>query len=324
MKNRTRLLLAAVMIVALSGGHYITNLGHAEVHDLFRRFYFVPIIFSAYSFGLRGGVLSAVAISLLYLPFVLFRLTDSAMRFDHYLEIALYLAMGTITGLLSSRQKQAFQRLENLTLGVIQSLISIIEARDVYTRGHSVRVMKIAGRLGQKMGLSPADLRTLKIGALLHDVGKVGIDLPILNKPSQLAGAEMDVVRKHPEWGVHFLESIEELRPVLPAVLHHHERFDGTGYPGGLKQDQIPLHARIVMVADIFDAMTTNRPYRKALALEEVTDEIGTLAGSALDPEIVQILLSKEVQALLKEEVLNKEGWYVQSDIRLIERRRES
>ena len=316
MRSSSKMIVIVAMVLALSAGHYITSLGHVEVHDLFRRLYFVPIIFSAYAFGLRGGLLSATVISLLYLPFVLLRLTDSAQRFDHFLEISLYLAMGAVTGFLSSKQKEAFRRLENLTLGVIQSLITIIEARDPYTRGHSVRVMKIAGILGQKMGFTSTGLRRLKIGALLHDIGKVAVDLLVLNKPSALSVSETEVIHKHPEWGARFLESIEELRAELPIVLHHHEKFDGTGYPGGLKQQEICIEARIVAAADVFDAMTTDRPYRKAIPLEVAMRQSSLLSGNALDPEVVKMLLSLEVQDLLKKEVLNIEGRFRQSDIR--------
>ena len=231
MKEENKVYLIVGTVVVLTGAHYLTAMSDMQVHDLFKRLYFVPIIYAAYSFGLRGGLATAVFVSLLYFPFILFKIHDPERQFDQFLEIGLFHVMGFITGILSQRQKQAIRRLENLMLGVIRSLVAAIEAKDPYTKGHSVRVMQIATILGHKMNLSSADLRRLKIGALLHDVGKMALDLSILHKRSRLLNGEFHVVKRHPEWGVRILGKIEELKDVLPIVLHHHEKYDGTGYP---------------------------------------------------------------------------------------------
>ncbi|MCI0611601.1 HD-GYP domain-containing protein, partial [bacterium] len=273
MKDESRIYVIAGSILVLTGAHYFTAMANVQVHDLFRRLYFVPIIYAAYSFGLRGGLATAAIVSVLYLPFIFLRIHGAAQRFDQYLEIAVFYGIGLITGMLSQKEKEAFKRLENLTLGVIRSLVTAIEAKDPYTKGHSVRVMQVAMILGRTMNFSPSELRRLKIGALLHDIGKIAIDLSILHKHSKLQDSEFQIVKKHPEWGVRILGEIEELKDVLPVVLHHHEKYDGTGYPSSLSKTEIPLYARIISVADTFDALTSNRPYRKALSIPDALKE---------------------------------------------------
>lgn len=308
MSNRRALLEISGMVLALTAAHYMTELYRVEAHDLFLRLYFLPIVYAAYLLGIRGGVLTASLVTLLYMPFILFRIHVAAERFDQGLEVVLFFLVGTLTGVLSQRQKNAMLRLERLTLGTIQSLVTAIEAKDPYTKGHSVRVKQISTLIGERMHLSSSELRLLQIGALLHDLGKIAVDLPLLHKASRLLESEIEVIHKHPEWGVQILQSIDELKPVLPAILHHHERFDGSGYPHHLKQAEIPLLARIISVADTFDAMTTDRPYRNARSLEEATEEIWSLSGTLLDPEVAQALLSAEVLADLRKADLNGEG----------------
>lgn len=306
MKDENRIYLIAISVLVLTGAHYFTAMTNVEVHDLFRRLYFVPIVYAAYSFGLRGGIATAAFVSLLYLPFIFLKVHDPAQRFDQYLELGVFHGIGLITGLLSQKEKDAFRRLENLTLGVIRSLVTAIEAKDSYTKGHSVRVMHTAMVLGKRMNLPPADLRRLKIAALLHDIGKIALDLSILHKHSKLQDAEFEIVKTHPEWGIRILGEIEELKDVLPVVLHHHEKYDGTGYPSSLSKTEIPLYARIISVVDTFDALTSNRPYRRALSVTDALKEIKSASGTSLDPQIVDLFLSHKIQ----EEVLEmRNSW---------------
>ena len=296
MRVESRIYLIVGGVLALTGAHYFTAMTDVQVHDLFRRLYFLPIIYAAYSFGLRGGLATAALVSLLYLPFILTRIHDPVHRFDQFLEIAVFHGIGLITGTLSQKEKEAFRRLENLTLGVIRSLVTAVEAKDRYTKGHSVRVMQVAMVLGRKMKLSSSELRRLQIGALLHDIGKMALDLSILHKHSRLQEAEFQVVKKHPEWGARILGKIDELKDILPVVLHHHEKYDGTGYPSSLSKTRIPLPARIIAVADTFDAMTSDRPYRKALSVSEALREMKSASGISLDPELVDLFLSQDMQ----------------------------
>ncbi len=292
MKEESKVYVIVGSVLVLTGAHYLTNMADIQVHDVSRRLYFLPIIYAGYSFGTRGGFATAVFASLLYLPFILFRIHDPDERFDQFLEIVLFHGIGLLTGALSERQRQAFRRLENLLIGVIRSLVTAIEAKDPYTKGHSVRVMQIAAILGRKMNLSQAELRKLKIAALLHDVGKMALDLSLLHKRSKLLNGEFQLIKKHPEWGTRILGNIDELKDVLPGVLHHHEKYNGTGYPGSLSKNQIPLASRIIAIADTFDAMTSDRPYRKALSITEVLKQMKPLSGTDLDPQIVDLFLS--------------------------------
>ncbi len=179
-------------------------------------------------------------------------------------------------------------------LGMIQSLrtlMTIINARDRYTYGHSERVAHYAGKVGEKMGLSLEELRLLEYGAFLHDVGKLEVPREVLNKTGPLSKTEWDFVRRHPVWGAEILKPIKTLQPVISMIMHHHENYDGSGYPHGLKGENIPLFARILRVVDSFDAMTTNRPYRRALSSEEALEEIGRCRGLQYDPQVVEAFI---------------------------------
>ncbi len=175
-------------------------------------------------------------------------------------------------------------------LGMIQSLrtlMTIINARDRYTYGHSERVAHYAGKVGEKMGVSLEELRQLEYGAFLHDVGKLEILRETLNKKEPLSQAEWDLVHQHPLWGAEILKPIKTLQPIIPMVIHHHENFDGSGYPDGLQGEEIPFFARILRVVDSFDAMTTNRPYRRALSVKEALKELDHCRGRQYDPRVV-------------------------------------
>ncbi len=181
--------------------------------------------------------------------------------------------------------------LENSYLATINSLAYAIEARDIYTRGHSERVATYAVWLGEKMGLTRSRIRMIQHSCRLHDVGKIGIPDKILLKPARLTLEERAQIELHPVYGVEILGDLKFIMKGLPLILHHHERYDGKGYPYGLRKNAIPLDVRIVTVADAFDAMTSDRPYRKAMAIEEVIAEFKRCSGSQFDPAIVKVLL---------------------------------
>lgn len=181
-----------------------------------------------------------------------------------------------------------YNDLLNLYLHTIQSLAAAIDAKDSYTHGHSRRVMKYAVAIAREMGLDETELHTLRHTALLHDIGKIGISESILQKPGKLTDEEFNFIQGHPVMGAHILESIEFLREVRMQMKHHHEKFDGKGYPDGLRGDQIPRGARIISVADTYDAMTSTRPYRKGLAHEVALEEIKRCSGTQFDPAVVE------------------------------------
>lgn len=188
----------------------------------------------------------------------------------------------------SSHQEVWDQRLFNST---IQALVGALEMKDTYTQGHAKRVTEFSLSIGSKLNMDEAELRDLYLGAVLHDIGKIGTDDDVLNKPESLNLREETLVREHPLKGTLFIVGIENLNHIVPVILHHHERWDGKGYPGRLKGEQIPLHARIVCIADAFDAMMTNRSYRVALDKEAAIRELNKEKGTQFDPFLVDVFI---------------------------------
>ncbi len=180
--------------------------------------------------------------------------------------------------------------LENGYLETIVALANSIDSKDAYTRGHSQRVGDVAVEIGREMGLPDRELKHLQYGGILHDIGKIGIVDAILGKQSRLTDEEMSIMRDHPVIGATIIEPVSFLGPCMPAVKHHHENWDGTGYPDKLKGEDIPVIARIVACADTFDACTSTRPYPKAMPLEKAMEVLDSLRGTRLDPAVVEAL----------------------------------
>jgi hypothetical protein len=181
-----------------------------------------------------------------------------------------------------------YEEMHEIFISTIASLSNAIDAKSPWTKGHSERVMHLSIRAGREMGLSQEETERLRIAALLHDVGKIGIIEELLEKPARLRDDEFPPMRLHPAKGVAILTPIRKLRDILPGILHHHERFDGSGYPDGLTGEQIPLPARIIAVADAYDAMVSCRPYRTGSPPTEALAELNRCAGSQFDPEVVR------------------------------------
>ncbi len=171
------------------------------------------------------------------------------------------------------------------------ALASAIEAKDPYTKGHSQRVMRYSLLIGKKLGLSEESLKTIKLAGLLHDVGKIGIPEAIITKKGPLNEKEYKIMKKHPYIGYLIVKDIDYLKSGIPFVLYHHEKLDGSGYPYGLKEDKIPLFARIAAVADFFDALTSDRPYRKGLSFNDAMLEIKKNSGVKFDKEVVDAFI---------------------------------
>jgi HD-GYP domain-containing protein (c-di-GMP phosphodiesterase class II) len=188
------------------------------------------------------------------------------------------------------RLKQAAAENRELFLGSIRMLAAAIDEKDPYTRGHSGRVAKYSIIIGEYMNLDAEELDRLRISALLHDVGKIGVDDRVLKKPGKLTDEEFDLMKQHPTKGANIMRPVAQLKDMLPGIELHHERMDGAGYPHGLTGDQIPMMARIIAVADTFDAITTNRPYQSAMDLQFALDRITSLAISKFDPQVVAAL----------------------------------
>ncbi|MEM7050010.1 MAG: HD domain-containing phosphohydrolase [Acidobacteriota bacterium] len=225
-----------------------------------------------------------------------------------------------------ARLRRAAEANRELFIGTLRALTAAIDAKDPYTRGHSERVAAVSRVIAARLGLSEEQQQSVWISALVHDVGKIGIDDRILKKGDVLTEAEFEEMKRHPVIGAEIMESIEPLRNSLPAIRWHHECWNGRGYPDGLRGEGIPLEARIVSVADTFDAITTNRPYQEAYTLEFAVETITRLAGSRFDAKIVtaflkayesgEIAVSPAARAATEDEV----GGAPQEEVELISR----
>jgi putative nucleotidyltransferase with HDIG domain len=189
------------------------------------------------------------------------------------------------------REQQAIVELATAYECTLEGWARALDLRDRETEGHSRRVTDLTLQLARAMGVSEAECVHIRRGALLHDIGKMGIPDSVLLKSEQLTPAEWDVMRRHPDYARELLERIEYLRPALDIPYHHHERWDGSGYPRGLQGEEIPLAARIFAVVDVWDAVTSDRPYRPAWSTERAREYIASLAGTELDPRAVEAFL---------------------------------
>lgn len=187
---------------------------------------------------------------------------------------------------------RVYADLKELLFGVIRALTSAIDAKDPYTSGHSERVARIAVRLAEELGMSANQRGDLYLMGLLHDVGKIGVDDAVLKKPGPLSPEEYRQIQAHVEVGVHILTDLKKLHHLLPGVRHHHESLDGTGYPSGLVGNAIPFEARILAVADSYDAMSSTRPYRRRLTPLQIDDILRKGMGKQWDPQIVEALFA--------------------------------
>ena len=176
-------------------------------------------------------------------------------------------------------------------LRTAERLVSVVDARDAYVGKHSIAVAELTAAIGRRLGLEGEELRLLRLAGLLHDLGKLGLRDSILNKPGPLTVEEMEMMRRHPQLGFELLQALD-LAPADEWVLHHHEHWDGSGYPDGLREAEIPFGSRIILVADAFEAMTTRRIYRRAISIESAVAELREGAGHQFDPLVVSALES--------------------------------
>ncbi|MBI3863890.1 MAG: HD-GYP domain-containing protein [Planctomycetia bacterium] len=197
--------------------------------------------------------------------------------------------LASVASILGTHQRnlELFQQREGLLLAFVRSLVSTLDAKDAYTRGHSERVALIARSLGLQLGLPAGDLHDIYVSGLLHDIGKIGVDDQILRKVGPLTREELDQIKRHPVIGYNILAGLKNLQSVLPGVRHHHEAYRGQGYPDALQGEAIPLMARIIAVADSYDAMTSDRSYRAGLSLERLEEILREGAGVQWDPGVV-------------------------------------
>lgn len=226
---------------------------------------------------------------------------DLAMSFLAYLVVILYLNWGPVAlslsliPLIGLRYTYGVNiELKQLNSDLLRVLVKTIEAQDPYTSGHSIRVAEMAKDIAREIGLRGSDVQRVETASLLHDIGKIGNAYhDILQHEGELSAEQRELIQEHPVRGVEIVESVRSLHPtILEAIRHHHERYDGDGYPDGLEGEAIPLVARIIMVADTVDAMTTSRPYRDALPVKVVREELREESGTQFDPQMVKAALA--------------------------------
>jgi HD-GYP domain-containing protein (c-di-GMP phosphodiesterase class II) len=212
--------------------------------------------------------------------------------------------IGVLTGAFNQMigdLRRASEQIERGYLDMTRALAAAIEAKDAYTRGHCQRVSAYAVAMGTRLELPATTMRDLELAAILHDIGKIGIDDAILTKPSRLTFEEMRVMHQHPVIGGRILQSVEILRPIASYIVYHHEHYDGKGYPTGAKGDDIPLIGRILALVDAYDSMTSHRPYRASLSDEESLRRLRAKAGTQFDPQLVAAFLALHKDGVIDE-----------------------
>jgi putative nucleotidyltransferase with HDIG domain len=202
-------------------------------------------------------------------------------------DLALLSAMALKAGIALDNAR-LYDDMKNMFFNTVETLVRAIQARDQYTSGHSARVSRYCLQVADKLGLGTKDKHHVYLTALLHDIGKIGIPDDLLNRPGKLTDDEMRLIRDHVKVGADMLKALGEMSPVVPLILHHHECWDGSGYPSGLKGEEIPLISRIIAVADTYDAITSDRPYRKARSKAEAVAELRRCAGTMFDAKVVE------------------------------------
>lgn len=213
--------------------------------------------------------------------------------YSHHLTETIHFETKTDVKLLYISNEPVFKYLSS-TIQELTEIAKEVEIKDVYTHGHSMRVKDYSVMIANKLNLSKERIENLTYASLFHDIGKIDIPDEILNKPSRLTDEEYEIIKKHPENGIRFVEKTY-YNNIGEIILQHHERIDGSGYPRGLKEDEILLEAKIIAVADTYDAMTTSRPYRTALPIEVAIDELVKYSGTHYDKKIVDVLV-KEIK----------------------------
>ncbi|MCH5268847.1 MAG: response regulator [Lachnospiraceae bacterium] len=251
----------------------------------------IPVIFlsadddsEAESRGLKEGAMDFIKKP--FVPGVLL------LRVKHIIELVrLQTDLSTEVEKKTQQVVEQHQRLEKMLIQIVMTLSSAIDAKDTYTNGHSTRVADYSREIAKRAGLSEEQQNDIYMMGLLHDVGKIGVPDTIINKPSKLTDDEYDVMKSHPVKGETILKTITEFPQLLIGARSHHERYDGKGYPDGIAGEDIPMEARIIAIADAYDAMTSKRSYRDALAQSTARSEVEKGSGSQFDPEFAGIML---------------------------------
>lgn len=300
--SHPKVLAIAGSIVVLTIGHFVVSRAtHPDhvIHVAFQALYLLPVIGGAIWYGTRGGVAAAGGVAGAYsLHLVHWWPGEPLDTANQIALIVMFVFVGTVAGTLVDRQeaeRQAASERERRArrAAIVQAIAGLSTAlgiRDEYTRQHSERVAALAARMARVRGLDPERLERLRLAALVHDVGKIGIPDDILSKPHELTVSERATIERHPTLAADILSPIEGTREIAAIVLSHHECPDGSGYPRGLKGDEIPIDAAILRVADVFGALTERRAYKLAMEPERALSWMLTMSGTKLDGTSLEAL----------------------------------
>jgi len=284
-----QILVGIILIAAFAGTYFI------EEETIILNFYYLPVLVASYFLGRRTGVLTAVFSVLAVLVFVLIFPQRFLGEREFWYSIAKLSSWGgflilasVAVGTLFEENERRLQDLKNAYIGILEILSKYLESTDPYTKGHSVRVSELAMETAIIMDLPRNEIETIRVAGLLHDIGKIEISGEILRKAAQLTTEERELIDTHAVKGAYILSSVGSvLKEVVPIVIAHHKYFVDTMEANNKEAIKIPLAARIIAVADSFDAMTTDRPYRKGMPPWEALEEIVAKAGQQFDPEVV-------------------------------------
>ena len=300
--SRKRIIILGSVIIVIALLHYLTptepHYFH-KIHIVLRKLYFLPPVIAAAWFGLRGACITALAVSLLFILHAFLDWPGNYMEQANQVgELAGFWVAGLIPGWLFDRQKSLLLNLAKANEETIIGMVSALDLREHNTRMHSQRVREYTELIAERFGVDEKLKREIGFGALLHDVGKIAVPDHILLKPDKLTDDEWHEMRKHPEAGYRIVKRIGFLKDAAEIVYAHHEQFNGAGYPRGIRKESIPLGARMFMVADVYDALTSERPYRSPMTYEEAATEIKKMSGSHFDPVVVDIFMAIEPKQL--------------------------
>lgn len=296
MRTKGKIVVLILLTVTIAFFHFLIPTDqHAFhiLHIILRKLYFLPPVMAAVWFGLRGAVYVTLSISVFFSFHAILDWPENYMeQANQWGELVSFWAVGLVAGLLFERERALLRDLLRANEETLLGLVSALDMKEHNTNLHSQRVRKYTLLLADKFGFDETGKRAIGFGALLHDVGKIAVPDEILLKPGTLTDEEQNVMRNHPSAGYGIVNRIEFLREAAEIVHAHHERFDGSGYPRGLKGEDIPLGARLFAVADVYDALTSARPYRTAMSHEEALIEIKKGSSRHFDPKAVDAFLA--------------------------------
>ena len=303
--NTLKIAILVSLVVLVSLLHFLVPTephNYHKAHIILRKLYYLPPVMAAAWFGLRGSLSVTLITSALFIVHAILDWPGNYMEQANQMgELASFWVVGLVPGYLFDRQRTLLKSLASANEETLLALVSALDMREKNTRLHSQRVRDYTLLLAERHGVPEEARKAIGLGALLHDVGKIAVPDQILLKPAGLSEDEWKEMRRHPGEGYRLLQQIGFLKEAADIVYAHHERFDGSGYPRGLKGEEIPLGARLFMVADVYDAITSERPYRSPLGYDEARAAIRSKNVSHFDPAVVETFLTidrRELQSI--------------------------